>query len=455
MTEYRDIIVIGAGPGGLAAAAAAKQNGADKVLLIERESTIGGILNQCIHDGFGLIRYNSQLSGPEYAVRAGQEAINSGVEIRTGLIVVSISPALEVQAIGTNGIEVFCAKAIVLATGCRERTRGAVMIPGSRPAGLFTAGVAQNLINTKNIMIGNKIVIIGSGDIGLIMARRLTLEGAKVLGVVELLPNPCGLARNISQCLYDYDIPLYLSYTVTNIIGKKRVTGIEIAKINAEKQIIPETKKIIKCDTVVFSIGLIPENEIALTAGVKLNPTNGIITDEYLQTNIPGIFSCGNCRTVMDLADFVSEQGSLAGKNAVLFARQETMEKWKQTTFSSMKKGLPEKNTITCIFCPQGCQITIHSNTIVGNKCERGKKYAMQEITDPQRILTTTIKVNCGDKPLAGIRSNQPISLSKLKIFMKKLKNKEIYAPIKSGDIVLSDIDGISFIAENSVSKVK
>lgn len=451
--EYRDIIVIGAGPGGLAAAASARQNGAKTVLLIERESSTGGILNQCIHDGFGLIRYNSQLSGPEYAARAGKEAIDAGVEVRTGLIVVSISPDLIVHAIGPKGIEIFCTKAIVLATGCRERTRGAVMIPGSRPAGLFTAGVAQNLINTKNIMIGKKIIIIGSGDIGLIMARRLTLEGAQVLGVVELLPTPCGLARNISQCLYDYNIPLYLSYTVTNILGKKRVSGIEISKIDSNKQIISGTNKLINCDTIVFSIGLIPENEIALTAGVKLNPSNGVMTNEFLQTNIPGIFSCGNCRAVMDLADFVSEQGSLAGKNAVLYSHRKSMERWEQKSFSSMKKGLPEKNTITCIFCPQGCQISINNNIITGNKCDRGKKYALQEMADPKRILTTTARVNFGDKPLVGIRSNQPISLSKIKMIMEKIKCIELCAPIKSGEIVLSDIDGIDFIAESNIKE--
>ena len=452
MIQQWDVIVIGAGPGGLAAATSARKNGAKKVLIIERESVVGGVLNQCIHDGFGLIRYKKQLSGPEYAALAKLEAIESGVEIRTGLMVVNITQTHEIQAIGPNGIEFFSAKAIVLATGCRERTRGAIMTPGSRPAGVFTAGVAQNLINIRNIMVGKKIVIVGSGDIGLIMARRLYLEGAKVLCVVELLTEPCGLARNISQCLYDYNIPLYLGYIVTNIIGKRRVEGVEISAVDKDKQIIPNTNKKIECDTVIFSVGLIPENEIALSAGVMLNGSNGIKTDEYLQSNISGVFSCGNCRSVMDLADFVSEQGTVAGKNAAFFIQQKKLEQWQNKTNIIFKKGLPEKNSFTCSFCPRGCQINIKDGDINGNKCKRGKLFVEQEMKDPKRILTTTVKVLSGSTPLVGVRSNRPISLSNVMNIINILKTKQVTAPIHFGEVLFANCAGVDFIAENEVS---
>ena len=455
MIHHWDIVVIGAGPGGLAAAASAKKNGIEKVLLIEREEEAGGILNQCIHDGFGLIKYKKQLSGPEYAWLSMQEAIEAGVEIKTGLMVLNITPNHEIRAINRNGIETYKAKAIILATGCRERTRGAIMTPGARPAGVFTAGVAQNLINNRNIMVGRRIVIVGSGDIGLIMARRLTLEGATVLGVIELLPQPCGLARNISQCLYDYNIPLHLSCAVINIFGKKRVTGVEIAAVDKNMQPIPGSEKLIDCDTIIYSVGLIPENEIALTAGVMLKTNNGIETDEYLQSNVPGIFSCGNCRTVMDLADFVSQQGVVAGENAALYIHNRPMIPWKESTSSLFKKGLPEKNTITCSLCPRGCQLAISKNIILGYHCERGRCYAEQELKDPQRIITTTVKVDCGNKTLVGIRSDRPVSLSNIKEFLVIIKNIKIKAPIHIGDKVIKNVNGVNFIAESNINLIR
>lgn len=392
MMERYDVVVIGAGPGGLAAATSAKQHGAERVLVFDRNCYCGGVLNQCIHDGFGLVRYKEALTGPEYAEKACREADKANVEIKTGAMVLSISKDRVMSVVCGNGFMKVQAGAIVLATGCRERTRGAISIPGTRPAGIYTAGVVQNLVNIKNIMIGKRVVVLGSGDIGLIMARRLTLEGAKVLAVIEILPEPCGLQRNISQCLYDFDIPLYVSHTVSRIIGKRKLEAIEISEVDDNKQPISGTERIIECDSLVLSVGLIPENEVALTAGIALNEkTNGIITDDYLQSSVPGIFACGNCRSVMDLADLVSEQGEVAGANATCYIKGEKMKIYmeKQSVF---KKGFPEKGTVTCPLCPNGCSIGEYGEKVVGNKCKRGELYFRQEQIDPRRTLTTTVK---------------------------------------------------------------
>ncbi len=390
--EKYDVVVIGAGPGGLAASTAAKKNGAQRVVVLDRNNYCGGVLNQCIHDGFGLLRYKQALTGPEYAVNAEKEATDARVEIMTSTMVLSITTDKIITATSKKGFIKLQAGAIVLATGCRERTRGAISIPGTRPAGIYTAGVVQNLVNIKNIMIGKRVVILGSGDIGLIMARRLTLEGAKVLAVIEIMPEPMGLQRNVSQCVYDFGIPLYVSHTVSCIIGKRKLEAIEMSSVDVNKQPIPGTEKIIECDSLVLSVGLIPENEVALTAGVALDEkTNGVITDDYLQSSIPGIFACGNCRRVMDLADLVSEQGEIAGLNAARFVKGDSLQAFekKQSVF---KKGFPIEGTVTCPLCPNGCSVLEKEGVIEGNKCKRGEKYYLQEQTDPRRTLTTTIK---------------------------------------------------------------
>lgn len=438
-----DVLVIGGGPGGLAAAYAAKKAGARSVIALEREARAGGILNQCIHDGFGLIRYNKAMTGPEYAAKVIREAVNAGVEILTSRHVAKILKDKDVSVYSMAGVERYRSKAIILATGCRERTRGNISIPGSRPAGIYTAGVAQNLLNCRNVMIGKRVVILGSGDIGLIMARRLTLEGAKVLAVVEILPEPAGLARNVSQCVFEYDIPLYVNTTVSNIIGKKRLEAVELSKVDDNMKVISGAKRRIECDTLVLSVGLIPENEVAETAGVRLFPDYAVDTDEYLQTSVRGIFSCGNSRHVMDLADYVSKQGEMAGRNAVNFLNGKPMEAWDESCGNCIKKGFPEKETITCVVCPKGCQIKWDEKirAFSGNKCSKGLEYAKQERTNPQRMLTSTVRVKNSRNPLVAVRTADPIKRSSMFDVVRGLKDVCVDSNKKSASL-LSEEDG-------------
>ncbi len=323
MSQY-DLVIVGGGPAGLAAAVSARDNGIEKILIIERDNELGGILNQCIHNGFGLHTFKEELTGPEYAGRFIEQVKERNIEYKLNTMVMDISADKVVTAMNrVDGMFQIEAKAIILAMGCRERSRGALNIPGYRPAGIYSAGTAQRLVNIEGYMPGHKVVILGSGDIGLIMARRMTLEGAEVQVVAELMPYSGGLKRNIVQCLDDFDIPLKLSHTVIDIEGKERVTGITIAEVGPDRKPIPGTEEHYDCDTLLLSCGLLPENELSKTAGVTLsNITSGPIVNDALETNIEGVFACGNVLHVHDLVDFVSEEASNAGKNAAKYIKE-------------------------------------------------------------------------------------------------------------------------------------
>lgn len=322
MINY-DIVIVGGGPAGLAAAVCAKQNGIDSILILERDKELGGILNQCIHNGFGLHTFKEELTGPEYADRFIRQVKDLKIEYKLNTMVMEVSQDKIVTAMnreeGMFGIQ---AKSVILAMGCRERPRGALNIPGYRPAGIYSAGTAQRLVNMEGYMPGREVVILGSGDIGLIMARRMTLEGAKVKVVAELMPYSGGLKRNIVQCLDDYGIPLKLSHTVVDIKGKERVEGITLAQVDENNRPIPGTEEFYTCDTLLLSVGLIPENEISRGMGVEINPvTSGPKVNESLETNIEGVFACGNVLHVHDLVDFVSEEAAAAGRNAAAYVK--------------------------------------------------------------------------------------------------------------------------------------
>ncbi|WP_270579887.1 NAD(P)/FAD-dependent oxidoreductase [Eubacterium sp. AF05-24] len=323
MKKQYDVIVIGGGPAGLASAIAARNNGAESVLIIERDKELGGILNQCIHNGFGLHHFKEELSGPEYAGRFIDEVNGTDIDILLDTMVIEITEDKQVFCTSeSHGYMVLQGKALILNMGYRERTRGAIAIPGDRPAGVFTAGAAQRYVNIEGYMVGKRVVILGSGDIGLIMARRMSLEGAEVLACVELMPYSNGLNRNIVQCLNDYNIPLYLSHTITDIKGKKRVEQVIVSKVDENRQIIPGTEMVFDCDCVLLSVGLIPENELTRNAGIQMDPrTNGPVVYENMETSVAGIFASGNVLHVHDLVDFVTDESEKAGKAAGIYVK--------------------------------------------------------------------------------------------------------------------------------------
>ncbi len=351
-----DVAIIGAGPAGLSAAVAAKKEGAERVLLIERDESVGGILQQCIHPGFGLTYFKEELTGPEYAGRFGDEAEKLGAEVLLNSMVLEVVPEEKaVYCVNSQyGMTRVKAGSIILAMGCREKTRAGIQIPGTRPAGVYTAGAAQRLINRQNAMVGREVVILGSGDIGMIMARRMSLEGAHVKAVVEIMDFLAGLTRNKVQCLDDFNIPLKLSHTVTRIVGNERVEGVYVAAVDESKKTISETEEFIPCDTLLLSVGLLPENELTRQAGIEMNPvTNGPSVNQYMQTSVPGIFACGNVVHVNDLVDNVTTESMQAGACAARYAAL-----WKDGAVQGEMAG--ERNSVKAVpgsnvryLCPQ------------------------------------------------------------------------------------------------------
>lgn len=341
MRNY-DIVIIGGGPAGLAAAVSARDSGIDSILILERDKELGGILNQCIHNGFGLHTFKEELTGPEYAARFAQQVIDKKIEYKLNTMVMDISRDKVVTAMNRDeGLFEIQAQAVILAMGCRERSRGALNIPGYRPAGVFSAGTAQRLVNMEGFMPGREVVILGSGDIGLIMARRMTLEGARVKVVAELMPYSGGLKRNIVQCLDDYGIPLKLSHTVVDIKGKERLEGITLAQVDEQGRPIPGTEEEYRCDTLLLSVGLIPENELSNGMGVEMNRiTSGPVVNESLETSVPGVFACGNVLHVHDLVDFVSEEAAAAGRKAAGFVTGKGFKPRRQTVLLQATDGV-------------------------------------------------------------------------------------------------------------------
>ena len=342
--RFVDILIVGAGPAGLAAAISARENGITSILIVERENEPGGILRQCIHNGFGLHRFKEELTGPEYAQRDIDRVTELGIPVECSTMVLSVSPDLTVTCISlSKGFQVIHAKAVVLAMGCRERPRGALCTPGTRCAGIYSAGTSQRFVNLEGCMPGKRVVILGSGDIGLIMARRMTLQGAKVLACVEIMPYSSGLNRNIVQCLEDYDIPLYLSHTVTDIRGRERLEGVTVSAVDENRMPIPGTEIEFDCDTLLLSCGLIPENELTSAAGIAISPaTSGAIVDETFCTGVPGIFACGNVLHVHDLVDYVSDESFRAGAAAAAYVRGGRAE----SSFIAVRDGDGVRGTV-------------------------------------------------------------------------------------------------------------
>lgn len=443
-----DVLVIGGGPAGLAAAVEAKKAGA-YVLLIERDASLGGILQQCIHDGFGLMRFGERLTGPEYAERFIRQFYALGIESLCLAFVTAVRRSedgvFHLSVVTREGILTLSARTVVLATGCRERTAQQAAIHGTRPAGVITAGAAQNYVNLMGLMPARRAVILGSGDIGLIMARRLKLEGAEVLGVYELLPHPSGLARNISQCLNDFHIPLYLSKTVTRVYGTKRLEAVDIADVDENLRPMPGTAQRVSCDTLLLSVGLIPENELAEKFGCAMDKKGTApVCDESLQTSVPGVFICGNAQRDFDVVDWVSKSGDSAGYNAAMLALglREKARAFSQPENAQAVKAPIGLSDIVCVLCPNGCVMRVDPKTgaVSGNRCARGEAFAGSEKESPMRAVTTTVRTAFEDCPVLPVRTRGEVPKDRVKDVMWVIGRETLSRRVAAGEVVIPDI---------------
>jgi len=454
-----DVVIIGGGPAGLSAATECARQGIERIVIIERDKILGGILNQCIHNGFGLAIYKEELTGTEYAYRAYQEmATFSNIEIMLDTMVMEINPDRTLYCMNSkDGYIRIQAKAIILAMGCRERSRGAVAIPGTRPAGVYTAGAAQHYMNIDGYQVGKRVLIVGSGDIGLIMARRLVLEDVKVIGCVEIKSTPSGLPRNIEQCLNDYHIPLMLSTTVTAIHGDKRVSGVTISRVDENYRPIPGTEDEWACDTVLLSVGLIPENELSRRAGISMDlQSGGPLVSPSFETSIEGIFACGNVLHVHDLADNVTKEAVKTGKAAADYVKGLVPTSCNNVTSAAfIKPNVPynpdstkESDTyryLTCIACPRGCTLKVTKNephVVEGNACPRGEKYAIEEMTAPKRTITSTMRVRFSDGTWKriSVKTKEEIPKSKIMDMMRLIHHTKVTGPVHIGDEVARNV---------------
>ena len=491
-----DVIVIGGGPAGMAAACAAHDSGLRNILIIERDVELGGILNQCIHNGFGLRYFKEELTGPEYASRFIEKVNRKGIQVMLDTMVLDLSteeasdgrgPLRKfVTVVGREtGYRKLEAKSVILAMGCRERTRGAINTPGMRPAGVLTAGAAQRYVNVDGYMPGKKVVILGSGDIGLIMARRMTLEGAKVLACVEVMPYCGGLARNVVQCLDDFGIPLYLSHTVTDIKGRDRIEQVVVSKVDENMKPIPGTEMYFDCDTLLLSVGLIPENELSLKAGIKVDPkSNGTVVHENMETTVEGFFACGNVAHVHDLVDNVTREAERAGRSAAEYVLTNYYTMWlnnqncdgcglstyirKQGDIVHFLPPSPDgaafkmgKNEFICTVCPRGCHLKVEPEKdykVTGNGCPKGKAYGKAEMTNPTRVVTTTVRLR--RKPLeegslsaaqdstlydfrVPVKTTRPIPKTEIMNLMRFIDDIELDERPEIGTVIARDVLGL------------